>query len=327
MKKEKFVYNPKSLTFERYKAPASKRLFQSMGFMVAVVLAATGMLYLFMQYSPSPKEQSLLREIDQMKIKYSSLTEQLDMMSKVLDNVQDRDANVHRMIFGMEPINHDVWNAGIGGHKRYNDVTNYENSGALLLNTMSKADQLGRQLTIQSRSLDSLEFIASEKEKYLNAIPSIKPVRSDFVKRSIEYLSGFGMRMHPIHKIPKMHYGIDFTSGKGTPVRSTGAGKIVEVKKDVSGYGNHIVVDHGFGYQSLYAHLESVDVKEGQTVAKGERIGAVGSTGTSTAPHLHYEVHFKGQPVNPIHYCMDGLTPKEYQEMVKMASEANRSFD
>ncbi|MCB0685458.1 MAG: M23 family metallopeptidase [Saprospiraceae bacterium] len=327
MKKEKFVYNPKSLTFERYRAPISKRLTQSFGFLMAVVLTAAGLVYVFMKYSPSPREQSLLREIDQMKIKYSSVNEQLDIMSAVLNNIQDRDANVHRMIFGMDPINEDVWNAGVGGHNHYSELTNYDNSGELLRNTMEKADLIGRQLTIQSRSLDSLEFIASEKEKYLNSIPSIKPVREDFVKRKIKYLSGFGMRLHPIHKIPKMHTGLDFTANEGTLVRATGDGKVISIKQDQSGFGNHIKISHGYGYETLYGHLSTMEVKVGQSVKKGEVIGKVGSTGTSTAPHLHYEVHFKGKPINPIHYCMDGLTPAEYEEMVKLASEANKSFD
>lgn len=327
MKKEKFVYNPKSLTFERYRAPISKRLFQGFGFLLAVVLTASGLLFAFMKYSPSPREQALMREIDQMKIKYSSVNEQLDIMSAVLDNIQDRDANVHRMIFGMDPVNEDVWNAGVGGHDRYNELTNYENSGQLLRSTLDKADKIGRQLTIQSRSLDSLEYIASEKEKYLNSIPSIKPIREDFVKRKIKYLSGFGMRIHPIHKIPKMHTGLDFTANHGTLVRATGDGKVISIKKDRSGFGNHIMISHGYGYETLYGHLEEMEVKVGQTVKKGEVIGTVGSTGTSTAPHLHYEVHYKGRPINPIHYCMDGLTPQEYEEMVKQASEANKSFD
>ncbi|MCB0668418.1 MAG: M23 family metallopeptidase, partial [Saprospiraceae bacterium] len=302
MKKEKFVYNPKSLTFERYRAPISKRLFHGFGFLFAVVLTAAGLLYLFMKYSPSPREQALIREIDQMKIKYSSLNEQLDIMSAVLDNIQDRDANVHRMIFGMDPVNEDVWNAGVGGHNRYSELTNYENSGQLLHNTLDKADKIGRQLTIQSRSLDSLEYIASEKEKYLNSIPSIKPIREDFVKRKIKYLSGFGMRMHPIHKIPKMHTGLDFTANRGTLVRATGDGKVISIKKDRSGFGNHIMINHGYGYETLYGHLSTMEVKVGQSVKKGEVIGKVGSTGTSTAPHLHYEVHYKGRPINPIHY-------------------------
>ena len=165
MKKEKFVYNPKSLTFERYRAPISKRMLQGISFLMAVVMTASGLLYLFMQYRPSPKEQSLMQEIDQMKIKYSSLNEQLNVMSAVLGNIQDRDASVHRMIFGMDPINKDVWNVGIGGHNRYGELTNYENSSDLLVNTLEKADKLARQMTIQSRSLDSSGVYRQRKGK------------------------------------------------------------------------------------------------------------------------------------------------------------------
>ena len=327
MSKEKFVYNPKSLTFEKYKASGIRRVLQICGFILIVCLSTAGAMYLFLEYYPSPREQTLLREIDQMKIKYASVNEQLDMMGKVLENIQDRDANVHRTIFGMEPVNEDVWNAGVGGHQRYAELTNYKNSGDLLLGTLAKADKLGRQMTIQSRSLDSLEFIASEKEKYLDAIPSIKPVREDKLKRNIKYLSGYGMRIHPIHKIPRMHAGLDFTAPKGTIVRATGDGKIIKVQRARTGYGKNIIIDHGYGYKTLYAHLDKIEVKKGQRIKKGEKIGTVGNTGTSTAPHLHYEVRYKGSTVNPIHYCMDGLTPQEYEEMVQMASEANKSFD
>ncbi len=327
MSKEKFVYNPKSLTFEKHRTPLSKVITRALGFVVIVVVSAIGLVFLTQQYWPSPKELAMTREMDQMKIKYSALNEQLDVMAKVLDNLQDRDANVHRTIFGMDPINEDVWNAGVGGHQRYRELTNYKSSGDLLINTLTKADQLARQMTLQSRSLDSLEFIAGEKEKYLNSIPSIKPVRSDHLKRNIRYLSGFGMRIHPIHKIPRMHAGLDFTAAKGTPVRATGDGRIVRTKNERSGYGKSIIIDHGYGYKTLYAHLQDVHVKAGQKVKKGEEIGTVGDTGTSTAPHLHYEVRYKDKAINPIHYCMDGLTPQEYEEMVKMASEANKSFD
>ncbi|NND07844.1 MAG: M23 family metallopeptidase [Saprospiraceae bacterium] len=327
MKKEKFVYNPKSLTFEQYKAPVSKRLFQILGFFTIVCVFAAGLTYAVLEFYPSPKEQMLMREIDQMKIKYSSLNEHLDMMNKVLVNVQDRDASVHRMIFGMDPINEDVWSAGIGGHDPYSEITQYQNSGDLLLGTLEKADLLARRLALQSRSLDSLEFMAGEKEKYLNSIPSIKPIRSDRLKRNIKHLSGFGMRLHPIHKIPRMHAGLDFTSPPGTKVRATGDGKIIKIRKEKSGYGNNITVEHGYGYKSFYAHLKDIHVKQGQRIKKGEVIGTVGNTGTSTAPHLHYEIRYKGRQINPIHYCMDGLTPEEYEDMVKMASEANKSFD
>ena len=327
MKKEKFVYNPKTLTFEKYRKPLAARIWNFLGFIILVGTLAFGLNIIITNYFPSLKEQSLVREMDQMKIKYSALNEQLEMMSKVLDNIQDRDANVHRMIFGIDPIDQDVWNAGVGGHNPYAELTNYKNSGDLLMGTLQKADQLARQLTLQSRSLDSLEFVAGEKEAYFNAIPSIKPVRSDQLKRKIKYLSGFGMRLHPIHKIPKMHEGLDFTAPKGTPIQATGDGIVIRARKDKSGYGNNILIDHGYGYTSLYAHMKDMDVTVGNHVKKGQKIGTIGNTGTSTAPHLHYEIRYKDKAINPIHYCMDGLTPEEYEEMVHLASEANKSFD
>lgn len=327
MKKEKFVYNPKSLTFERYRPSTAVLATRWFSILILVLLCAGGLTYIQFEYLPSAKELALSREVDQMKIKYSALNEQLDIMSKVLDNIQERDANVHRVVFGMDPIDEAVWNTGIGGHERYAELTNYKNSGELLLNTLERTDKLARQITIQSRSLDSLQFRASEKEKYLNSIPSIKPVRSDLLARKMLNMSGYGVRVHPIHKIPKMHYGIDFTAPKGTTVRATGDGKIVRIKRDKSGYGNNIMIDHGYTFTSFYAHLQDIQVTVGQRVKKGEQIGTIGNTGTSTAPHLHYEIRYKGKHVNPIHYCMDGLSPEEYEEMVRMASKANKSFD
>ncbi|MEO1436744.1 MAG: M23 family metallopeptidase, partial [Bacteroidota bacterium] len=195
----------------------------------------------------------------------------------------------------------------------------------LMVELTSKIDRLGRQITIQSKSLDTIAGMFVEKEKMLAAIPSIRPVRS--LTREIKLFSGFGMRLHPIHKVKKMHFGIDFTAPKGTPVYATGNGKVVEVKRSRTGYGNKVVIDHGYNYRTLYAHLNTVNVKVGQKVLKGELIATIGNTGTSTAPHLHYEVIHKNQKVNPIHFCIDGLTPEEYREMAEMASIPNQSFD
>ena len=159
------------------------------------------------------------------------------------------------------------------------------------------------------------------------AIPSIKPIRSDKLKRRIKLLSGFGRRMHPVHKVVKMHYGIDFTAPKGTPIQATGNGKVVEIKKRRTGYGWSIKIDHGYGFESFYAHLSKISVKKGQRVKKGEQIGLVGSTGTSTAPHCHYEILKGGKRVNPISYCLDGLSAEEYEEMVHASERQNQSFD
>ena len=327
MRKEKFVYNTQTLRYEKVIVPVKVKIFKVLGFLSSVAVAAIIVISIAYTYFSSPKEQALLREIDQMKDQLAVMGSDYDNISKVLGNIQDRDANVHRMIFGMDPIDDDVWNGGVGGADRFSNLTKYKNTGEALISTKQKIEKLKRQLVIQSKSLDEVEQLANQREDMLASIPAIKPVRSDRLQRNIKSLSGFGMRMHPIWKRRKMHTGIDFTAPKGVSVHATGNGKISEIKNLESGYGTHVIIDHGYGYKTLYAHMSSVSVKVGQKVMRGQVIGAIGNTGTSTAPHLHYEVINQGQKVNPIHYCMDGLSDMEYQQLVNMAATPNQSFD
>jgi murein DD-endopeptidase MepM/ murein hydrolase activator NlpD len=181
-------------------------------------------------------------------------------------------------------------------------------------------------MVLQSKSLDTIMQTAQEKEKMLASIPSIKPVRADKLAKNVGLLSGFGYRIHPIYKVPRMHTGIDFTAPKGTPIQATGDGVVVKAESN-SGYGRCVIIDHGYGYQTLYAHMSRIDIKQGQRVKRGQRLGLVGSTGASTAPHCHYEVHLRGERVNPVHYVMDGLSTKEYASLVNIAQAANQSMD
>ena len=327
MRKEKFVYNTQTLRYEKVVEPLNVKIFKTFGFLSAVFLTSCIMVAVFYHCYPSPKEEALKRELNQMKDHYTVMNNDLTAMSKVLINVQDRDANVHRHMFGMDPIDQGIWEGGTGGSDKYSDIVNYEFSGSTLISTEQRIKKLLNQLAIQSRSLDSIEILADRKEDQLASVPAIKPIREDKLKRSIRSLSGFGMRMHPVFKRRRMHSGIDFTCPTGTPIQATGNGVVSKVSKKATGYGHHIEVDHGFGYKTLYAHMSKISVKKGQKVTRGQKIGEVGSTGTSTAPHLHYEVIQKGKKVNPIHYCMDGLSTKEYQELANMASTANQSFD
>jgi len=327
MRKEKFVYNTQTLRYEKVVDPLRVKLLKFLGFICAVGVSAVIVISIVLAYFPSPKEKALLREIEQMKFQYMALNSDFDMMSKVLNNIHERDASVHRMIFGMEPVDQDVWNGGTGGSAKYNNLTKFKNSGELLISAKTEVDKIKNKLAVQSKSLDEITALAKDRENMWASIPAIKPVRSDKLKRNIHRLSGFGMRMHPIFKRHRMHKGIDFTCPKGTPIQATGNGKVIKVAKLKSGYGTHVIIDHGYGYKTLYAHMSKIDVKKGQQVQRGQVIGEVGSTGTSTAAHLHYEVIHRGNKVNPIHYCMDGLTPKEYQELANMASVTNQSFD
>ncbi|HRW76338.1 MAG TPA: hypothetical protein P5563_10570 [Saprospiraceae bacterium] len=198
MGKEKFVFNRHTLSYERVRLSIKHRLIRIFGFTSAVIV--TGMLFMTITntFFPSQKEKALQREIEQMKIKYESVNGQLDMMSKVLSNLQDRDASVHRMMFGMDPIDQSVWNGGIGGHESYRDLTKFQQSGELLVNTLEKADKLERQLVIQSLSLDTIQKMAERMNEMHSSLPAIKPVREDKLNRNVRSLSGFGMRIHPI---------------------------------------------------------------------------------------------------------------------------------
>lgn len=328
MSRQKYYYNKQTLQFEQYSRPLKTRLFRVFGLFSAILVTSTVMFFIINSIFPSPKEEALMREIALMRYQFVNLNQQIDLMNGALAKVQERDANVHRFMFNMEPIDESVWEGGIGGHDRYKHLTQYANSSDLLVTTQQKVDQLEQQLTLQKESLDLIEKMASEKEKMLASIPSIKPVRTDLLKRKeIKLLSGFGIRLHPIHKVNRMHTGIDFTAERGTPIQATGDGKVIAVKKSATGYGRHVIIDHGFFYQSLYGHMKDIYVTEGERVKKGQELGTVGSTGTSTAPHCHYEVHYKGEAVDPIQYVLDGLTPEEYQLLVERASIQNQSFD
>ncbi|MEM1219136.1 MAG: peptidoglycan DD-metalloendopeptidase family protein [Bacteroidota bacterium] len=328
MGKEKFVYNTQTLRYEKVEVTLKERIIQFFGFFCAVVVSVIILSQLIWSYFPSPKEKALIQENRQLQADIQNLGQELENVSLVIQNLQERDAGVHRMLFGMDPIDQDVWEGGVGGHNRYPELDAYsKTSGNLLRDTKTKLDRIRRQVKLQSESLDTIISMAKDREKMFSSIPSIKPVRSDKLARSVRLLSGFGYRIHPVYKIPKMHTGIDFTAPRGTPIQATGDGRVVAVKKKARGYGHHVIIDHGYGYKTLYGHMSRMDVTVGEKVKKGQQIGLVGSTGTSTAPHCHYEVHYQGKKINPLDFCLDGLTPEEYQQLVKLAEVANQSFD
>ena len=328
MRKDKFYkYNESTLSYEKYQYSLKERLIDTSKFLGFVIAMSAVLVFVSRKFFPSAQERALVREIEQMELKYASLNQDINMMEKVLNNIHERDGAAHRMIFGMDPIDDGVWDAGVGGHRPGSDIIIYEKSGMLLSNTQRKIERLKTQLALQSQSLDTIYSLAKDRETMFASIPSIKPVREDKLSRKVKYLSGYGMRLHPIHKVRKMHAGIDFTAKRGTPIQATGDGTIERVENRKSGYGKNVIINHGYGYKTLYAHMQKIDVKRGEKVKKGQVIGTVGSTGTSTAPHCHYEVIYKGKKVNPIHYCMDGLSPEEYQELVDASAAQNQSFD
>lgn len=325
-RKEKFVYNTHTLSYEKVIVPLKTRIWQFFGFFSVVLVTSVLLLSVLYTFFPSPREQELLREIEQMEHKYTQLGEQVDFMSKVLTNIQDRDANVHRAVFGMNPISEDVWQGGVGGHDAHPELAAFRYGIENIRQVVEKVDLLSRQLALESKSLDTIQELANNQQEMLASIPSIKPVREDKLQKSMNVLSGFGNRIHPVYKVRKFHAGVDFPARVGTAIQATGDGVVVEAGRR-SGYGNCVTVNHGYGYETIYAHMHKITVHKGEKVQKGAKLGEVGDTGLSTAPHLHYEVHHRGKPVNPINFCMDNLTPEEYQQLVNSANMANQSLD
>jgi len=265
----------------------------------------------------------LKRQISEMSLNIELFNKQLDNIESVLSDMQQRDDNIYRTIFEAEPLNYSLREAGFGGSNRYKDLEKMENS-EIVVNTARRLDVITRKVVIQSKSYDDLLKMAISKEKMLASIPNIQPISNKNLERTA---SGWGYRIHPIYKIRKFHYGIDFTAPTGTDVYVTGDGFIEQIESSHRGYGNSLVIDHGYGVKTLYAHLDHFNVKQGQKVKRGEIIGFVGNTGLSTAPHLHYEVLHNGEKVNPINYFFNDLTADEYDRMIELSMRPGQSFD
>ena len=265
----------------------------------------------------------LNREIKNMVFQYNQIKDKLNQISLVMADLQNRDDNIYRVIFEAEPIPNSIRKAGYGGVNRYEALKGYNNSD-LIINTTKKLDQISKQLYIQSKSFDEIIELAKHKSEMLAAIPAIQPVSNKNLSRMA---SGFGPRIDPIYKTKKFHAGMDFSAKTGTPIYATGNGKVIRVRKSRKGYGNHVKIDHGYGYITLYAHMQKYIVKKGQKVKRGEVIGYVGNTGKSVAPHLHYEVHKNGKKVNPVNFFYNDLTSEEYEKMIILSSQNNQSFD
>ena len=319
----KYKYNLKTLSYERIEPSFKGRSLQILSFVSTGGVFAVFFIILTYMFFDSPKEKILKRENEQLRLQFELVNKKMNEISAVMDDIQSRDNNIYRVIFEAEPIPENVRKAGFGGINRYKHLEGNDNS-ELLIKTQKSLDQLKKQLYIQSKSFDEVFGLAKDKEKMLASIPSIQPVSNMDLKKAA---GGYGMRMHPILKIPKFHYGMDFTANVGTEVYTTGDGVVKEVEGSQRGYGNKIIIDHGFGYQTLYAHLSAFNVREGQKVKRGDVIAQVGNTGFSSGPHLHYEVLKNDKKVNPINFYFNDLSPEEYDRLIEISSTTSQSFD
>jgi murein DD-endopeptidase MepM/ murein hydrolase activator NlpD len=324
MSKVKYKFNKKSLTFDRVQTTMRKRLLYFFSHLSTGVVFAAVVLVIAYNFLDSPKEKSQKREIDQMKLQYQILNDQLDKVTKILADLQDRDDNIYRVIFESEPVPSAIRSAGIGGIDRFESLKGYSNSD-LIIETEKKMDRILGKLYVQSKSFDEVFDLAKNKERMLVSIPAIQPVNNKDLKRIGSY---FGSRMDPFYKVRKFHEGMDFSATVGTEVYATGNGTVTVAGRDVAGgYGNEIRIDHGYNYQTGYAHLSRIFVKPGQKILRGQIIGYVGNTGKSTSPHLHYEVRKNGVPVNPIYFFFNDLTPEQFQMMLELSAQPSQTMD
>lgn len=325
MKKVKYYYDTENLAYRKIKPKKGQKLG-----VVALFLLASGLFgflcFVILINTPffeTPKDRLQAREIENMKINYAILNKKMDQVDEVLENVAERDNNLYRVFFNSSPIPEEQRKAGFGGVNRYKALEGYDNS-ELVVSTTKRVDVISKELVIQSKSLDEILKLAKEKEKLLVAIPAIQPVKNENLKAMA---SGFGYRSDPFTKIRKFHAGMDFSAKTGTPIYATGDGVVERADNTASGYGNHIVIRHGFGYETLYGHLSKYKVRAGQRVKRGDVIGYVGSTGRSEAPHLHYEVHKNGEVVNPLNFYYGNISAAEFAAISKLANQENQSLD
>lgn len=323
MSKVRYRYNTKTLSYEKAVTPIRTRIFRIISFLgTASVIGVIAVIFAF-KYFDSPKEKQLRRELERMQLQYNLLNRRVDQMNLVMEDLSSRDNNIYRAILESDSIPDAIRKAGFGSMDRYKSLEGFDYS-SLMIAITQKVDRLSKEMYIQSKSYDDVVKMARNKEKLLASIPAIMPISNKDLRHEP---GGFGWRTHPIYKTAEFHPGMDFAAAEGTEIYATGDG-VVEVADDKSqGYGWHVVIDHGFGYETLYGHMSKMAVKPGQAVKRGQLIGYVGSTGLSTAPHCHYEVHKNGELMNPLNYYYNDLTPEEYQKLVEMSSQASQVFD
>lgn len=323
MSKVKFRFDTKTLQYEKVELKLVDRLKRFFGYFATVLVGSLVLTLIIYNVVDSPKEKQLRRENAFLKLELENFNERLDQTNKVLADLQEKDDDIYRVIFEAEPIPNEKREAGFGGVNRYKKLENYESSG-LVIETTKKLDKISKQLVVQSKSYDEVIQLALSKEKMLASLPAIQPISNEKLTR---IASGFGYRIHPIYKIKHLHTGLDFSAPKGTEIYATGDGVVKKVESLNNGYGKHVVIDHGYGYETLYGHMSGFNVREGQKVKRGEVIGFVGSTGTSTAPHVHYEVIKNANKINPINFFYNDLTPEEYDKVIELSTRSNQSFD
>ncbi|MBX9784867.1 MAG: peptidoglycan DD-metalloendopeptidase family protein [Chitinophagaceae bacterium] len=323
MKKIKYFYNTNTLRYEKLITPFRVKLLRVFSFLAAVAVAGFLFMQIAYRYFPSANEEKLMLENNRLQDRFDLVQQEIQQMSRQLREIEKRDNQVYRSIFEASPIPDSARAKMMEEQQEQRLIASLmdkELNGSII----SQIKDLRNRLFAQNKSFDAIDNMVKNKEALLAATPAIQPVSNKDLSR---VASGFGYRIDPVYKTTKMHAGLDFAAPQGSPVYATADGIVELAGNTGNGYGNHVVIDHGFSYETLYGHMVRVKVKAGQKIRRGEVIGWVGSTGKSTGPHLHYEVHKNGTPLDPIYYFYNDLTPEQFDRLLKIAATGNQSFD
>lgn len=323
MKKVKYFYNTNSLRYEKLETPFRVKLLRVLGFLSAAIVTAIIIVSIAYRYFPSANEKRLQQQNLALRENFLVLDERSRKLEQRLSYLEERDNDVYRAIFEASPIPDSARLAEIEQQKELKLVTSLK-SFELENSIVSTLSALERRMAFQDKSYTQINGFIKNKEHLLACTPAIQPVSNADLKR---VASGFGYRIDPIYKTPRFHAGLDFTAPQGTPIYATANGVVRIAGNKGNGYGNHVVIDHGYGYETLYGHMFKVKVLAGARVQRGEVIGYVGSTGKSTGPHCHYEVHKYGQRIDPVYFFYNDLTPEQFNHIIKLAAASNQSFD
>lgn len=323
MKKIKYYYNTNTLRYEKLEVPLQVKLLRIFGFIAAALVTAALISYFAFQFVGSPNEKLLRLQNERLRDRYADLNEKAKSLDQQMAELEKRDNNVYRAIFEANPIPDSARAKEIENEKEIATVEGMANS-QLLSSITQTLMTLSSRVKVQSKSYEQIDELIKNKEKLLSHTPAIQPLSNKDLNR---IASGFGYRIDPVYKTVKMHAGLDFAAPQGTPIYATANGTVTIAGNKGNGYGNHVIINHGYGYETLYGHMVKVKSKPGQKVTRGEVIGWVGNTGKSTGPHCHYEVHKNGNKIDPVYFFYNDLTPDQFDRLLKQAAASNQSFD
>ncbi|XZF12455.1 M23 family metallopeptidase [Chitinophagaceae bacterium MMS25-I14] len=320
---KKYYYNTHTHRFEKLIVPLRTRLLRILGFLSSSLVTALIIVAIAFRFLDSPKEKKMRADMQNLYERYGLLQKQVNDINKSVSELEERDNNIYRSIFESAPLPDSIRHG-----KNYSRPDPkkfaYTSSDELAEQVNNDLDVLHNRIIVQQKSYDTLQHMVQTKEQMLACIPAIQPISN---KDLSHMASGFGYRIDPIYKTPKMHTGLDFAAAIGTPIYATANGTVRSTAFDAGGYGNHVILDHGYGYGTLYGHMIKIKVHAGEQIKRGQVIGWVGSTGKSTGPHCHYEVIRNGEKIDPIHYFFNDLSATDYERMIKMTAATNQSFD